>query len=129
MAISYRAAQTAIKRTDEPALRAALDSGLDPNLANQNGWSLLMLAALEGAVPLGRLLIEHGATVDGRNRHGETALSLAAHKGHVPFISLLRDHGASTNCKPHGFALVDWLEKASGLPDERRVEVLQAIQT
>jgi uncharacterized protein len=89
MPISYRAAQTLIKRGDEAALRTALDNNLDPNLTNPNGWSLLMLAAIEGDVPLGRLLIERGANVTASNNKSETALTIATSRGHDLFIELL----------------------------------------
>jgi len=92
--ISYRAAQTIIKRGDEAALRTALDQHLDPNLTNPNGWSLLMLAAVEGAVPLGRLLIERGASPSAPNAKGETPLAIAGQKGHAAFVELLNEHPA-----------------------------------
>jgi ankyrin repeat protein len=95
--MTYRGAQNLIKRGDEAGLRAALDTGLDANLANQNGWTLLMLAAVEGDVPLGRLLIERGATIDTRNKKDETALALATHRGHTLFVDLLVEHGASAS--------------------------------
>ena len=91
MPISYRAAQTLIKRGDEPALTAALQAGLDPNLANPNGWTLLMLAAVEGSVPLGTLLIERGANMAALNRKAESALDIASQKGHTAFADLLRE--------------------------------------
>ena len=91
MPTSYRAAQSLIKRGDEPALRAALDSGLNPNLANQNGWTLLMLAAVEGSVPLGRLLLEKGANPSATNNKSDTAATLAAHRGHTLFTDLLTE--------------------------------------
>jgi ankyrin repeat protein len=87
--MTYRAAQTLIKRGDEPALRAALATGLDPNLVNQNGWSLLMLAAVEGDVPVGRLLLEFGADPALTNNKADTALTLATHRGHTLFVALL----------------------------------------
>jgi len=87
--MTYRGAQNLIKRGDELALRAALDAGLDPNLANQNGWTLLMLAAVEGSAPIGRLLLERGADPAGKNSKGETAQTIATHKGHAEFASLL----------------------------------------
>jgi ankyrin repeat protein len=89
MSLSYRAAQSLIKRGDEPALRAALATGLDPNLVNQNGWSLLMLAAVEGDVPLGRLLLEFGANPALTNNKADTALTLATHRGYTLFTALL----------------------------------------
>lgn len=87
--MTYRAAQNLIKRGDEPALRAALDTGLDPNLANQNGWTLLMLAAVEGNVPIARLLLEKGADPSLRNNKDETALTLATHRGFAQFAEIL----------------------------------------
>ena len=93
--MTYRGAQNLIKRGDEPALRAALSTGLDPNLANQNGWTLLMLAAVEGDVPIGRLLIEKGAAINARNNKEDTALTLATHRGFALFVDLLNLNGAS----------------------------------
>ncbi len=92
--MTYRGAQNLIKRGDEPALRAALATGLDPNLVNQNGWSLLMLAAVEGNVPLGRLLLEFGADPAFQNNKGETALALATHRGYELFVALLNGHAS-----------------------------------
>ena len=91
--MTYRGAQNLIKRGDEPALRASLDAGLDPNLANQNGWTLLMLAAVEGNVPIGRLLIEKGASIHARNNKDDSALSLATHRGYALFADLLDREG------------------------------------
>ncbi|MGI4829165.1 MAG: ankyrin repeat domain-containing protein [Janthinobacterium lividum] len=127
MSISYRAAQTLIKRGDEAALRTAIESGLDPSLANHNGWSLLMLAALEGAVPIGHLLLDAGATLEAANRHGETALSLAAQKGHVDFLELLIAKGASTDLTPHGTPLSVWLTNSPGLSEAKLTEVLNLL--
>jgi ankyrin repeat protein len=87
--MTYRGAQNLIKRGDEAGLRAALEHGLDANLVNQNGWSLLMLAAVEGAVPLGRLLLEHGANPALQNNKSETALMLASNRGYGLFAALL----------------------------------------
>jgi ankyrin repeat protein len=87
--MTYRAAQNLIKRGDEPGLRAALATGLDPNLVNQNGWSLLMLAAVEGDLPIGRLLLEFGADPALQNNKSETALTLATHRGYTLFTELL----------------------------------------
>ncbi len=89
MPLSYRAAQALIKRGDETALRSALDNGLDSNLTNENGWSLLMLAAVEGVVPLGALLLARGAAPEPQNSRGDTALSIAASRQHTAFVDLL----------------------------------------
>ncbi|HEY4358040.1 MAG TPA: ankyrin repeat domain-containing protein [Acidobacteriaceae bacterium] len=89
--MTYRGAQNLIKRGDEPALRAALEAGLDANLVNQNGWSLLMLAAVEGDVPIGRLLLENGANAALKNNRSETALNLATNRGYELFVELLAE--------------------------------------
>lgn len=129
MAISYRAAQTLIKRGNEPALHTALDTGLDANLANKNGWTLLMLAALEGSVTLGKLLLGKGAAIDARNQHDESALSLAAQKGHIEFLQLLMDRGADVNCRPHGTSLPLWLTNSPGLSKATLGKVLSMLNT
>lgn len=90
--MTYRAAQKLIKRGDEEGLRAALGAGLDPNLANQNGWTLLMLAAVEGSTAIGRLLLDNGADLALRNNRDETALTLANHRGFAQFVQLLEEH-------------------------------------
>jgi ankyrin repeat protein len=90
MAISYRAAQSLIKRGDEAALRTALEQGLNANLANENGWTLLMLAAVEGSVPVGRLLLESSANKAAANAKGDTAESIATNRGFAEFVALLQ---------------------------------------
>ena len=95
MPISYRAAQTLIKRSDEPGLRAALASGLDPQLKNQNGWTLLMLTAVEGSIPLAQALLDRGASTNNRNAKGETALTIATSKRHSEYADFLKAKGAS----------------------------------
>ena len=93
MAISYRAAQNLIKRGDEAGLRAALSEGLDPNLTNENGWTLLMLAAVEGSESIGRLLLDKGANRTLTNSKAGTAESIATSRGFKHFVDLLSDPG------------------------------------
>ena len=88
--MNYRGAQNLIKRGDEEGLRAALITGLSANAANHKGWSLLMLAAVEGNVALGQLLIEKGADIAAMNLKGETPLTIATKKGHTAFVELLQ---------------------------------------
>lgn len=94
MPISYRAAQNLIKRKDEPGLRAALEDRLDPNLSNENGWTLLMLAAVEGAASLGKLLLDHGADLARKNAKGQTAREIAEARSALDFMTLLDSKSA-----------------------------------
>jgi uncharacterized protein len=55
-----------IKISDILSVRRELDGGVNPNLTNQFGWSLLMAAALEGNTRIGELLISRGAEVDAK---------------------------------------------------------------
>ena len=93
MIISYRGAQNLIKQGDEEGLRSALNGSLSSNLANQNGWTLLMLAAVEGHVTMGQMLLERGAKIDATNNKGQTALAIATQKGHTAFAEMLQQHG------------------------------------
>jgi len=91
--MTYRGAQNLIKRGDEAGLRTALDGSLSSNLANPNGWTLLMLAAVEGHVGIAKLLLEKGARAADTNNKGQTALDIATQKGHTAFAEMLQAHG------------------------------------
>ncbi len=89
-----------IKKGDLSRLRSELEGGLNPNLCNQDSWTLLMIAATEGNTGIGRLLITSGAHLDTRNNLRDMALSLAAHTSHPSFVKLLLASGASLECSP-----------------------------
>ncbi len=111
--MTFDQASKAIKKGDVVRLRHYLDSGLDPNVSNQYGWTFLMVAAIEGNTAIARELINHGAQVDARHNNGWTALSLAAHTGHPGFVHLLVDAGASLDGHPFGASFEDFLDWAS----------------
>ena len=117
-----------IKRSDVLSVRRELDGGVNPNLTNQFGWSLLMAAALEGNTSIGELLISRGAEVDAKNNFGETALSLAAHRGHLRFIRILLANGAATDYRRNGASLESWLRAASGLSESKITSILTLIK-
>lgn len=126
---TFDALHRLIKNSDILSLSRELDSGVSPNLSNQFSWTLLMLTALEGNTSIGELLISRGADVNATNNSGETALSLAAHNGHIRFIQGLLAHGATTNCRPHGSRLEDWLRVGSGLPEDKIASMLALISS
>lgn len=83
-----------IKRGNVLELRRELDSGIDPNLKNRFGWTLLMITALEGRTDMLDLLIARGANPRFINKFGDTAESLARHKKHIRTAEFIARHVA-----------------------------------
>ena len=75
-------------------LSALLKQGLDVNLRDAKGNTLLMLAGYHGRAEVVKLLLKSGATVDLRNDKGQTPLGGVAFKGYVEIATLLLDAGA-----------------------------------
>ncbi len=120
-------AHRAIKRGRLSLLEEAIPDVMSPNATNRFGWTLLMLAAIEGNTKIGALLIERGADVAALNNFGESALSLAAFEGHLPFVKLLKANGSPIDARPHGYSLEDWLRSASGLPEAKVKAIKEAV--
>jgi len=126
--MDFDQAHRAIKKGDLASLRQGIPSALPANASNRFGWTLLMLAAIEGNTSVGEFLLTCGAGINVQNDVGETAISLAACGGHLRFVQLLKRNGAVvSNLRPHGHDLATWMRSASGLPDEKIAEVLAAI--
>ncbi len=81
--VQFEAVHRLIKQGDLPALRKEMNSGLDPNLQNRHGWTILMLAAMHGKSDMAKLLLGHGADPARSNKFGDTAAGLAHLKGHM----------------------------------------------
>jgi len=65
------------------------------------GGTALYASAEKGYVEIAKLLIEHGANVNGRTKEGKTALMIAAAKGSSELVGLLIDKGADVNASDH----------------------------
>ncbi|MFD2435426.1 ankyrin repeat domain-containing protein [Modicisalibacter luteus] len=88
---------------DTETFREWLPQGLPPNLCNQKGDSLVMLASYHGHMETTRVLLEYGADPEMRNDHGQNPLAGAAYKGNLPMVKLLLEHGAEVDgCSPDG---------------------------
>jgi len=72
----------------------SLQSGADPNVADQIGCLPLGTAVSRGDIKIVKLVIEAGADVRARNRNGNSALCQAIKFQRVDLIRLLLDHGA-----------------------------------
>lgn len=75
-------------------LRPLLAHGLPPNLCNQNGDSLLMLASYNGHYAVAQALLDHGADTELRNERDQSPLAGAAFKGDIDMLRLLLEGGA-----------------------------------
>ena len=82
---------------DAEELGMYLGHGLPPNLRNERGDSLLMLACYHGHHDAARVLLDHGADPEIMNDAGQTPLAGAAFKGDLPVVTLLLDRGAQVN--------------------------------
>jgi ankyrin repeat protein len=75
-------------------LAAYVDAGVDPNLANHKGDSLVMLAAYHGHAATVAALLERGADPNRPNDRGQTPLAGAVFKDEPDVITALVAGGA-----------------------------------
>lgn len=75
-------------------LAAYIDAGVSPNLTNQRGDTLIMLAAYHGHAEAVRALLARGAEADRPNDRGQTPLAGAVFKDEEDVIRALLEGGA-----------------------------------
>lgn len=75
-------------------VRWLLQEGANPNIADKNGTTPLMLATQIGYVEGVEALIEGGAKVDVTNKTGETPLISSVHSGNLELVEILLKAGA-----------------------------------
>lgn len=83
------------RNDDATSLQIMLDNGLNPNLANHKGDTLLMLASYHNALECVKLLLSKGANVDTPNDRGHTPLAGVCFKGYKEVAELLLEFGAN----------------------------------
>lgn len=74
-----------------------LRRGMDVNTADQQGTTLLMIAARGNNQELVRFLLDNRANAQRRNRYGDTALMLAALQGHAEVVRLMLERKVEPN--------------------------------
>ncbi|MBD0744211.1 ankyrin repeat domain-containing protein [Streptomyces sp. CBMA152] len=82
------------RRGDSEALAAYVDAGVSPNLTNEKGDTLVMLAAYHGHAQAVSALLARGAEADRPNDRGQTPLAGAVFKGEQAVIEALLAGGA-----------------------------------
>ncbi len=75
-----------------------LDSGVTPNVVDDDGNSLLILSAKKGDLATSKTLINNGADVNAKSEHGNAVLSVALDSNHLSIAIELIKHGADVNC-------------------------------
>ena len=68
------------RENDKESLEIMLNAGLNINLANHKGNTLLMLAAYHNNIEVVKMLLERGAKVDKKNDKNQTPLLVCASK-------------------------------------------------
>ena len=102
----YEDMLVAIKTGSAPDVIALLNRGLDPNIVDREGYTLLMLAVRDGDADIVDVLLAAKANPNARNGHGDTALRLAAFRGSLPMVEKLVKARALINM-PAGARLTD----------------------
>ena len=91
--LAGRAVESA-RAGDTAALAECLDGGVPVDLANENGDTLLMLAAYHGHAVTVRALLSRGADPALANEKGQTPLAGAVFKKDAGIVRALLDAGA-----------------------------------
>lgn len=84
----------AARAGDLPLFNQALPAGLPPNMTNEKGDSLIMLASYHGHPTLVRLLLSHGADPNRLNDRGQSPLAGAVFKNEEEVVESLLEGGA-----------------------------------
>ncbi|RDU67017.1 ankyrin repeat domain-containing protein [Helicobacter didelphidarum] len=85
------------RNNDVDSLQIMLDNGLNPNIANHKGDTLLMLASYHDSRDVVKLLLEKNADIDKPNDRGHTPLAGVCFKGYFEVAKLLLEAGANPN--------------------------------
>ena len=98
-------------------VRAWLDLGANPNAANDNGWTALIIAASKNYSGVVNILLAAGANPNATLDNGFTALMWAAQEGYLGVANILLAAGANPNATPDdGFTALMWTAQ-EGYPE------------
>lgn len=86
-----------VKNGNAQIVTQFLAAGMNPNLKDPYGSTVLMLAAEKGLTPIVIALLDGGADKEVKDTAGNTALAWAAGEGHAETVKALLDRGANVN--------------------------------
>ncbi len=89
----------AVYRDHVESVKALLDAGADPDLANDYGITPMNLAMENRSLSMVKLLLGAGADPNAANWSGETLLMTAARTGFADAMEVLLDAGADVNAQ------------------------------
>jgi ankyrin repeat protein len=90
-------------------IKLHLASGGNPDLMNEHGWTLLMVAAASGRIPIVNALLDAGADVHHQSPYGHTPLIAATFMGRGQVMDLLMARGAQWEESSAVLQLTEWL--------------------
>lgn len=99
-----------IVRDDTKMLNIALKCGVNPDLRDSVGNTLLMDYSGIGDLDRVELLLDYAANVNAQNFAGESPLSIAVARGHVEIAMKLKKGGADTAILVGGVKLSAWAD-------------------
>ncbi|RDU58232.1 ankyrin repeat domain-containing protein [Helicobacter sp. MIT 99-5507] len=85
------------RENDIASISTLIQYGLNVDLANHKGNTLLMLAAYNNSLDVAELLLKNGASVDKKNDKAQTPLAGVVFKGYIDMTKLLLKYGANPN--------------------------------
>ncbi|MFM7603076.1 MAG: ankyrin repeat domain-containing protein [Pseudanabaena sp.] len=98
----------AVRTGNLAATQKALSCKADPNAQEQNGETALMIASANNHVKIVKLLLSHGANVNGGSWIVGYPLMEASREGHLEIAKLLLEKGADVNImSDEGFTALD----------------------
>ncbi len=90
------------RKGNKQTLKKMINHGLNKNLADEKGNTLLMLASYSGQFECAKMLLELGTDIDKRNDRGQTPLGGVAFKGNLEMVKLLLKFGAKIDADNGG---------------------------
>jgi uncharacterized protein len=111
---------TAIEQEDLEKIALLIETGIDVNQANSDGYTSLMKAAANGNTEMVQLLLSKDANVNLCNKRGANALMLASIDGATSVVELLLDKGADIDVPSNIDGLGDTALMAAALRGHRK---------